>query len=131
MPKNLDTKCKSISALHEKYIKGTSKEEIIQIKTMFVCNLTHVVKSELKLSGHKAYITSKCLKHLYDKRTAEFYDFLLENIVNVVEQPEQIYKNKDGKRGNLIFLKTIRGVKLIVSVEIDKKNKWARALFSN
>lgn len=58
------------------------------------------------------------MKHLYDKKPAEEYDFLVCNIYKIVKYPDRIYKNKDPKRGDLCFLKKLKGYNYLCSLEV-------------
>ena len=90
-----------------KYIKGTPKKDYVKELTVLVCNLTDIVKGNLKIQTSRVYITTKVLKHMYDKRTAEEFDFVVSNLTDFIKFPERIYKNKQGKTGNYCFYKTI------------------------
>ena len=79
--------------LYENYIKGTPAKSAVSGRTVFVCHLTNIVVQEIKLDS-RVYITTNCLKHIYDKRPAEEFDFLIDYAHKVVKYPDLIYKNK-------------------------------------
>lgn len=103
--------------LHENYIVGTQEKAAVVFKAVFLCHLTNTVLKEIKTIG-KVYTNSRILKHLYDKKTAEEYHFLLGNIHKIVKYPDRIYKNKNPKRGDFCFLKRIKGYNYLCSLEI-------------
>ncbi len=108
--------------LYEKYIKGTIKGAIVPDVTVVICHLTKVVISELNPVSAKVYINTRALKHMYDKRPAEEFDFLLDNLFSIAKYPDHILANKSGKRGEKCFLKKMRGTDYFVSFEIDTTN---------
>jgi hypothetical protein len=65
----------------------------------------------------KVYINTRVIKHIYDKRPAEEFDYCVENAVATVKYPDKIYKNKGGKRGSYCFVKEVKNCKCLVSVE--------------
>lgn len=87
----------------KQYIKGTEKKAPVVQVTVLVCNFTNIVKEVLSLPTIRVYATTKSLKHMYDKRTAQEFDFLLENLPKIIKQPTKIYENKDGKTGGYCF----------------------------
>jgi len=112
--------------LYEKYIKGIPNGVAVSDKIVFLCHLTNVVKRVLELNFSAVFVRTIPLKHLYEKRPAEEFDFIIDNIHKVVKYPDYIYKNKDPKRGNFCFVKTIGGEKYLCSLELvidENKNK--------
>lgn len=110
-----------IPALHKNYVKGTLKDAIVQFVEVFVCHLTVAVVKGIGSSCNKVYINSRVLKHMYDKRPAVEYDFLVEHAVLIIKYPEQVYKNKGGKRGSFVFVKKIGNDKYMCSLETVEK----------
>ena len=84
---------------------------------VYLCHLTTSVMKGIGLAGNKVYLNTRVLKHLYDKRPAEEFDLMTENLCDVIKYPSQIYKNKDGKRGSFCFVKEIKNAKCMVSLE--------------
>jgi len=111
-------KKKILLNLHENYIVGTQEKAAVVFKAVFLCHLTNTVLKEIKTVG-KVYTNSRVLKHLYDKKPAEEYDFLVCNIYKIVKYPDRIYKNKDPKRGDFCFLKKLKGYNYLCSLEVD------------
>jgi hypothetical protein len=109
----------SIVELHKKHIKGTPKKTIVADITIVLCNLTYAVSRGCSFKTAKVYVTSKCLKHLYDKRPAEEYDFVLNNLTKIIKFPDHIYENPTGKRGDISFYKTINGCDYLCAIEKD------------
>ncbi len=105
--------------LYEKYIKGTVKGAIVSDITVVVCHLTKVGMNELGPKSAKVYLNTRVLKHMYDKRPAQEFDFLLDNLFSIVKYPDYIFANKPGKRGGKCFLKKMRGADYFVSFEVD------------
>lgn len=103
---------KVIPDLHKKYIKRTLKEALVQGIRVFLCHLTATVsKQGIKVGDNKTrgkvYISTRTIKHTYDKRPAVEYDSLIENLHTIVKYPDYIYKNKPVKRGDFCFIKSL------------------------
>jgi len=71
----------------------------------------------IDMTCNKVYLSTRVLKHVYDKRPAEEFDFMLDTLVNVVKYPDKIYKNKNGKRGCFCFVKEVKNSTCLVSLE--------------
>lgn len=106
--------------LHLDYIRNTEKKAIVQMVNVFLVHLTVAVVKGVHFPCNKVYLNTRVLKHVYDKRPAEEYDFLLHHITDVVKYPDCIYRNKPGKRGEFCFVKETKNSRLFVSVEIAK-----------
>lgn len=104
--------------LADRYIRGTSKEAIVQNVQALVCGLSAAAIKGLGCAENsKAYIKTRVIKHCYDKRTAEEFDFLIHNIHIIVRLPDQIYKNKDPKRGDFVFVKSLKNSRYLCSLQ--------------
>jgi|SRR3989344_3331383 len=102
----------------KKYIRGTaSKAPVIEL-SILLCNLTKTVQKVCKLETQKVHVTTKVLKHLYDSKPAEEFDFIIRHVFKLIKYPDQIYENKSSKRGDLCFVKTIKCEKYIASIEV-------------
>ena len=107
----------SLVKIYKKYIKGTSPEQEVLISSIFLVNLTNVVKRICGLQTAKVYISTKVIKHLYDRKPAEEFDFIIRNMAIITRFPDHIYRNKTGKRGEFCFVKELRGCKYMSVVE--------------
>ena len=63
------------------------------------------------------YIKTRVLKHLYDKRNAQEYDFILDNLHLIIKAPDKLYLNKAGKRGEFAFYKVINNRSVLCPIE--------------
>jgi len=106
----------------EKYIKGSPEKAVVADCKIFLCRLTNAVCLGIgvdKIVG-RVYVTSRALKHLFDKKPAEEFFFLIDNLRKIVKYPDQIYKNKTSKRGEYCLVKMIGGSDYFCSIEIVK-----------
>jgi len=118
IPQNqVHTESINIDQLHQQYIKNTTKTAEIPLKTISLCKLTNIIAESLNFSSKTVFLKTKVLKHMYDKRPAQEYDFLLRNLVKIVKYPDIIYKNMDHNRGNKCFAKTINNITYFVPLE--------------
>ena len=109
--------------LYEKYIRGTSEKAPVADRTVFFCRLTREVERVLDLTESTVYARTIPLKHMYDKKPAEEFDFVIDNIHKVVKHPSHIYKNKNPKRGDFCFIKKLNGEWYLCSLELIKGNQ--------
>jgi len=114
---------KIISELFEEYIKNTPKGADVVNKTTFLCRLTKAVKEAGEFPTTKVYIKTRVIKHLYDKKTAEEFFFIVENLHKIAKYPDHIYINKGSKRGDFAFLKRLKGKICFCSLEIIEKKE--------
>lgn len=112
----------NIIQLHKKYIYSTSKDFIVKNKRILICNLTFAVQRGCGFYFYKVYLKSRVLKHIYDKRTAQVYDFILSNVVEIIKYPDVIYENHSSKRGGYIFRKLIEDRLYCVVIEENIEN---------
>ncbi len=108
--------------LHKQYVRGTQRKAIVQLVQISLCHLTSAVAKGINASCNKVYVNTRVIKHVYDKRPAEEFDFLTEHLVTIVKYPTHIYKNKDGKRGSYCFVKEINNQVYLCSIETIVKD---------
>ncbi len=103
--------------LYKQYIRGTPKKAIVQTLTVFLCHLTVAVTTGISVPYSKVYIATRVIKHAYDKRAAEEFDYCMDALLPTVKYPDKIYKNKTGKRGSFCFVKKVKNFECMVSLE--------------
>lgn len=108
---------KVVPDLFEKHVKGTPQEAIVQLVTAFLCNLTAAVMRGASCECGRVYINTRVIKHLYDKKPAEEFEFIIQNIHQIVKYPDRIYRNKDAKRGEIGFVKQLKNELYFCSLE--------------
>jgi hypothetical protein len=87
-----------IYKLFKKHVRHTHKNAPIE--------LAHAEVEKISLVClEKAFISTWTLKHIYDKRPAQEFDFLMRNVGLILRDPDQIYKNKHRKSGDFCFVK--------------------------
>lgn len=107
----------SVKKLFKTYVKGTPEKAHVVEKTVFVCNLTKAVQRAGKFKNRRVHITTKVLKHLYDSKPAEEFEFVLKHLTDVIRFPDHLYDNRESKRGDICFIDTLYGVKYFASIE--------------
>ncbi len=105
-------------SLFKKHIERTEEKVIVVDVTIHLIDLTSKVKKAAGLMDAKVYITSRALKHLYDKKPAEEFQFLLEHLSEIVKLPNYIYENKNSKRGSICLVKNIKNKHYLCSIEV-------------
>jgi len=53
--------------LDKKYIRLTDKQAIVVIKSILLCTINKIAVQNAKLITHKLHISTRVLKHAYDK----------------------------------------------------------------
>ena len=119
----MGNKIEILNNLYQKYIKGTQPKIFVTYKVVVLCHLTNQVnKVILDKSGlSRVYISTKMIKHLYDKKPAEEFDFIIDNLHKIIKYPNYIYKNKKEKRGDWCFVKKIKNELYISSLECEEE----------
>jgi len=89
----------------ERYIKNTPRKGYVKDLRIKVGELPHKLKPKIKTKDPRVYINTKSLKHMYDARSAQEFDFIISNIEAVIAHPLKVYKNKEGKTGDICLYK--------------------------
>lgn len=119
----------SVVKLFKKFIKNSEKEAIVANEQIVICLLTNVVAKEDYFKTQKVLINTRVLKHLYDKRPAEEFDFIIHNIWKMIKYPDYIYSNKNSKRGHLAFVKNIGKFTYFCPIEITEEANYVVTIF--
>jgi hypothetical protein len=106
-----------VQNLFEKHIINTKEKEVVVLESAFICRLTYMVLDVLGFSDSRVHINTKVLKHLYDKKPAEEFHFIISNLHTIVKYPDCIYKNRTSKRGEFCLVKKIEDYLYLCSVE--------------
>ncbi len=111
----------SVMKLHIAHIAGTPKHSIVKEATAYI--------EELKYENatYSVYLSTRSLKHCYDKRTAQEFDFILSNLNHIISSPNKIYRNKSSKRGEICVTKKIQDSECLCSLEIIKVQQSSAA----
>lgn len=94
---------KKLTYVVERFIKNTPRKGYVKDLRIKVCLLPHKLKSKVGAKDLRVYVTTKSLKHMYDVRLAQEFDFIVDKLELVITQPHRIYKNKEGKTGDICF----------------------------
>jgi len=112
---------KTLKEFFHRYIENTSEKAVVADKKLFLCLLTLAVSQGVNINcSRNVYITTRALKHLYDKKPAEEFLFIVNHLGEIVRYPDKIYQNPKEKRGNFGFAKRIDDSEYFCSIEIIK-----------
>lgn len=106
-----------LSKLFKEKIEGTKPKDPIEVVEIFLCSLTAAVRKGGSFLDDKIYITSICLKHIYDKRPASEFQLILKYLPTVIKYPDRIYENKPSKRGHICLVKEMNGIEILCTLE--------------
>lgn len=111
---------KKLLSFHNQYIKLTPKELPLERKSLFI-GIVNEFKGLILLSK-RVYISTFCLKHLYDKRTACEYDHLLHYFTELVQSLDSVHHNSQNRMNTFVFHKSIADGNYIVVLEKSKSS---------
>jgi hypothetical protein len=109
--------------LHDQYIKLSPRQGNIILTETMLCRPTRFTCKHIGDYDSVFYISTQALKHMYDKKPSQEYDFVLHNMHTIVKYPDRIYYNKPGKRGDYLFRKALKTYDCLVCVEHDIENQ--------
>jgi hypothetical protein len=113
---------KKIEEVVSRYIKDTPRKGYVKDLRVKVCDIPRKLKGKLKVADKRVYVTTKSLKHLYDVRPAEEFDFIVSNIDSFILKPMKIYEDKAGKTGSVCFYKEIGEEAYFCILEVTPKS---------
>ncbi len=87
----------------ERFIKNTPRKSYVKDLRINIGKIPQKLKSKVKATSLNVYVTTKSLKHMYDQRTAQEFDFVIRSLSKLIVKPNKIYKNKAGKTGDYCF----------------------------
>ncbi len=125
MKKKYITELEKINKL---YIKGKKPGEYVTEKVVTICQIKNNIRILLKLPLLKVYISTKVLKHIYEQRPDYEYELILQNLDEVLTEPDAIYQNAKSKRGTFIFKKNLNKNVLMASIEVVKQKKGKKEI---
>ena len=115
--------------IFKKHIEGTEEKAVVAEIILHLTNLTLIVAKVAGLSDIKVYITSRVLKHLYDKKPAEEFQFILNHLIEIVKYPKYIYRNKGSKRGSICVVTEIKNKSYLCSIEVVINKNYIVTVF--
>lgn len=107
-----------IDAAIKKYVRGTVLEAVVINITVTAGILPKLLGELVGANSPKVYTSARVLKHLYDKRPAEEFDFIVGNLALLIASPDNLYRNKGDKRGQFCITKRIEGYGYFVPLEV-------------
>lgn len=117
-----------IKDLFKKYIKNTGYKDGITLLRTFVCTIRKELQQVIGSRNNKVFISTRSLKHIYDrhifdKKTPKDFYLIINNVNNIVCNPDRIYLNEETKRGDFIFVKKINNNMYACILEIIDEEK--------
>ncbi len=116
--------------MHENFIAGTKPKQYVKVSTLLLCQLSSEVRKAIGAKSSKVYISSKSIKHIYDRHCHEkkqnnIYTIIIDNLDNIVKYPDMIKQNKESKKkkGAVVFIKEINGITFACPIEISMLRK--------
>lgn len=91
---------------HQQYVQGTLKKQLVPLLDIRIGRIPQALRNMPSPSGNAVYLSTRVLKHVYDKRTAQEFDFLLAGLPKIIASPDRMYRNKLGKREGYCLVRT-------------------------
>ena len=108
----------SLQLFFHDYIQGTAEKSLVPIAKIPLCSLTKRVGEVFRFHHRMTiYISTRALKHLYDKKPTEEFECILLAMDKIIRYPVRIYQNKSSKRGNYCFLGIYKRIEYVCSIE--------------
>lgn len=107
--------------VYESKIRRTKPESSIPAIKIRLTKITRKMRTATGCAQKKIYITTHALKHLYDKKPAEEFDYLIDHLITIIRSPDLLYRNKYNKTGNFCIVKKIDEYRYIAIVEVKAK----------
>lgn len=99
-------------------MRGTALEVAVRNVTVVAGMFPRAPLEKIGVINPRIYVSTRVLKHLYDKKPAEEFDFILENIPDILARPDHLYRNKSDKRGQFCLMKQIESREYLASLEV-------------
>jgi len=108
--------------LYQKHVLNTKWREIIYETEITICHVRPLIKKALNIQASKVTLTSKSLKHIYDKHIFKTslesnFDFILKHLRATIQNPNLIKLNKKGRRGDYCFIKTTEETTIVCTLQ--------------
>lgn len=107
--------------IHESKIRRTKPDAPIFAMKIRLTKITRKPRQTMGCAQKKIYIHTRAIKHLYDKKPAEEFDFLIDHLATIVRSPDFLYRNKYNKTGNFCIIKEIDGYRYLIVIEVKAK----------
>jgi hypothetical protein len=108
--------------IHECFIRRTKSEARILALKIRITKITRRTRRAIYSNTRRIYIRTYALKHLYDKKPAEEFDFVIDHLESIVRGPDCVYRNKTNKTGGFCITKKIDDDHYIVIIEVFERN---------
>lgn len=103
--------------VHERHIRRTQSDSSVASIIIYIAQIPEEVGRVIGCSQRQVRLHTRMLKHLYDKKPAEEFDFMMDHMEMIVQDPDELYRNKDNKTGNFCLVKNIQERRYIVVIE--------------
>ena len=103
-----------------RYVEKTRYKAQVANRRLFLAQLDQTATDlfGIEYTNGGVCLTSKSLKHLFDKKPAEEFLFLIDHLYDIVKYPSRIYKNKDNRRGQYCLVTEVDGDEYLCAIEV-------------
>lgn len=117
-----------LAYFHQQYIANTAYKAVVSDNAFYVARLTTNQVNMLGASSAIVLISTRTLKHMYDKRTAREYDLIINQLYAIIQIPDMIVTNPE-HHGAFGFVKKINDKNYFVSLEISQRYNYVVTCF--
>ncbi len=113
---------------HQHYIANTAHKAAVTDNAFYVTQFTPNQMHVLGAHSEIILISTRALKHMYDKRTAREYDLIIKQLHTIMQTPDMIVTNPE-HHGSFGFVKKIENKNYFASLEITQNYNYVVTCF--
>ncbi|MBL8015182.1 MAG: hypothetical protein JNK26_03260 [Candidatus Doudnabacteria bacterium] len=107
--------------IHNRYVAETAPQVFITVKSFAILALNLYINRKLYFRDTVLILSTKTLKHIYDKRPLSDYLVLIKRLRAMISNPDAVYLNKPGRTADLVFTHTYKDQLYLLAIEENKK----------
>lgn len=112
----------SLVELYRRHVKHTPEKAVVVDVTILLAYLPKALVRTGVFSSQKVYISTRVLKHMYDKKPAEELDAIISNLSRMINLVEEVYEDLEAKRGDYCLVSQVKGQRYMCSIELGEEN---------
>jgi phage-Barnase-EndoU-ColicinE5/D-RelE like nuclease3 len=113
---------KALWNVYEKHIRRSKLEAPVMDVKVRITKTTRKTRNAMHCRARKTYIRTRALKHLYDKKPAEEFDFILDHIMLIIRNPDCIYRNRSDRHTGFCLTRKIDNHQYLAVIELVAQN---------
>ena len=99
-----------LKQLHREHIEDSITGAVVVLKTFHLATTTKDTSKALQVEVAKVYISTKVLKHLYDKKPAAEYFYVIDKLADLLNIHNRYIATYPQRQGTLFLLRNILNI---------------------